>query len=197
MPLAEQADAVADTIQALVGPRATVVGVSGGATLGLALGITHPEVVEALVLHEPLLGRHAPGLHRRFAEVAAAAATDDVAALAAVRAVLGERTWQRLAEADRQRIAAGAPWARLEIPLFAAFDPSEAELHGLRDTPLLTTVGGESPPERHDAALVLATLAGADVVTLPGAGNAAQLDAPRAFAAAIRAWRPSPIGSRS
>ena len=194
VPLAEQVDAVADTIRGLTGGRVVVVGVSGGATLGLALALAHPGQVEALVLHEPLLGSHAPSLQRRFATAAAEAATDDASALAVVHAVLGERTWQRLAEADRQRIEAAAPWARLEIPLFAAFDPTDAELRALRAIPVLTTVGADSGADRREAAMALADLAGAEVVTLPGSGNAAQLDAPAALAAATRAWRRSPIG---
>jgi hypothetical protein len=59
---------------------------------------------------------------------------------------------------------------------------------------VLTTVGGDSGPERRAAAEVLVALAGASLASIPGAANAVQLDAPAAFAATIRAWQPAVTG---
>lgn len=194
VPLGEQAAAVAGTIVDLDAAGAVVVGVSGGATLALALAIGHPEVVGGLVLHEPLVGAHAPALHATLQGAAQHAARGDAEALEVVRTLVGERSWPRLEPAARAQMEAGAARARAEIPLFAAFSPTTAELTGLRGLPLLTTVGSESAPERHAAALVLAELSGAAVAVVAGAANAVHLDAPDAFARTIRAWLPATIG---
>lgn len=187
-----QAEAVAEAMAAHGAGDALVVGVSGGATLALALAIRHREV--GVVVHEPLVGRRATALHQRFAAAARQAERSDAAALEVVRAVLGEATWQRLAPAARARIEADAARARAEIPVFAAFDPSPADLASLGTRPLLTTVGARSGPERRAAAAVLAEAAGATVAEVDGAGNAVHLDAPDAFASLVRAWRRSRVG---
>ncbi|MGQ0431205.1 MAG: alpha/beta fold hydrolase [Microthrixaceae bacterium] len=187
--LAAQAASVAETMVVVGCHGAVVVGVSGGATLALALAIDHPEVVGALVVHEPLIGEHAPALHARFAAAACRAAGSDEEALDVVRAVLGPGTWGRLDAEARSLLATGASWCRAEIPLFAAFAPTADELASLRRFEVLTTVGAESDADRHVVADALRDLAGAVVAVVPGAGNAVQIDAPAAFAAAIRSWR--------
>ncbi len=190
VPLEDQAQAVADTIAAVTpSGRAALVGVSGGATLGLLVGIRRPEVLDGLLLHEPLVGRHAPALASRFAELAGQASVHDAAALASVRAVLGKDTWEGLSGATRVDLFTAAASARLEIPLFAAFDPSEAELRSLQHLPVCTTVGSRSGADRREAAVVLTELAGSPLQEVAGAGNAVQLDAPEAFADVVRAWR--------
>ena len=195
--LDEQAHAVAETMTGLGCAGAVVVGVSGGATLAVALGIRHPAVVGGLVLHEPLVGPHAPELHDRFAAAARHAQRGDAEALEVVQGVLGAATWERLDPSARARVAAGAARARAEIPVFAAFSPTAVELATLRRGPVLTSVGEASGRERHAAAEILAALTGASVAVVPGAGNAVQLDAPDAFAGVIRAWRPTPVGCGS
>lgn len=190
-PLAEQVDEIATTLSGAGCRSPQVVGVSGGATLGLLLGILHVEAVGSLVLHEPLVGQRAGALAARFAAAAARAAADEGGALDVVRAVMGAATWAALDEVDRARVAAGATRARSEIPLFASFAPSDDELRKLRRLPLLTTVGANSGPERHVAAGVLVELAGAAVATVQGSANAVQLDAPEAFAQIVRAWTPT------
>mgnify|MGYP001575370538 FL=1 len=105
--------------------------------------------------------------------------------------MLGPSTWERIGPAARAGVAAQAGRARLEVPVFAAFDPTKEELAGLRGLPLLTTIGALSGPDRWSAAEVLRAQAGADVVVLPGCGNAAQVDAPVALADAVRGWQPA------
>jgi pimeloyl-ACP methyl ester carboxylesterase len=190
--LAEQAAAVSEAIGALGLVHPTLVGVSGGATLALVVAIRHPDRIGGLVVHEPLVGPAAPDLHRTFTDAAERAARDDRSALDVVRTVVGEPTWRALTAAERDRIRAGAARARAEIPVFAAFAPTVAELATLRARPVLVTVGERSGEERSAAAAVLVELAGARVTVLPGAGNAAQLDAPAGFAAVVRGWCPSP-----
>ena len=188
VPLANQAAAVADTMVTLGAVGGLVVGVSGGATLAVLLGVEHREVVGGLVAHEPLLGPLVPPLHECFAAAAERARRGEREAMEVVQSLLGSRTWQELDPSARARIAAGASRARGEIPLFAGFSPTVEELQSLHGLPLLTTVGERSDPARFDVAAVLAALAGAQLAVVPGAGNAVQLDAPAAFADAICAW---------
>lgn len=194
-PLEDQVVDLAETIADAGCDAPQVVGVSGGATLGLLLAIRHPGVVGSLVLHEPLVGRRAEELFGRFEGSAATAAQSDAGALEVVRSVMGERTWSALDELSRARVAAGAARARADVPVFAGFAPSDGELRGLRPVPLLTTVGETSGPERHAAAAVLVDLCGAISVTIPDAGNAVQLDAPDRFADVVRTWTPASAGA--
>ncbi len=188
----DQADALAGTLRTLDAVGARVVGTSGGATLVVAMALGHHDVVGSLVVHEPLLGRHAPALQRRFAEAALRATHSPEAAVEVVRSIMGETTWSALGASGRARVVAAGTRARLEIPAFTRFDPSAEELATLRDLPILTTVGARSGPDRVEAAEVLRRLTGAEVATLAGAANAAQLDAPEALAELIDAWRPAP-----
>lgn len=195
LPLGEQADQVVSLLEGEGAIGAAVVGVSGGATVALALAIHHPGAASALVVHEPLVGRHAPNLHQRFRVAAELAATGDAAAVSVVRSVMGDGTWVELSDAEREAIVADGPRWRSEIPEFAAFDPTEAELRSLGALPVLVTVGGRSSEERYAAAGVLARLAGAEVEVVPGAGNAVQLDAPVPFARLVRTWLAVPAGA--
>lgn len=190
-----QADAVAHLVRS-VGPPAALVGVSGGATVALALAVRQGDVCRSYVLHEPLVGALAPRLHRRFQAAAARAATGPEAALEVVRSVMGEATWADLSPTDRaDAIDDGDRWSR-EVPAFAAFDPAPRDLCGLTGRPVLVTVGDRSGPDRREAAAVLGDLAGAEVAVVPGAGNAPHLDAPAAFAELVGAWLPAPVGGR-
>lgn len=189
IPLADQADQLARMLPELGASGARLVGVSGGATLGLLLALRHPGAVDGLVLHEPLVGPLAPELHERFQLAAARAATGDDEAMDVVRAVMGDRTWTALdpaAQASAERQA--ARW-RGEVAEFAAFAPAAVDLAALRSRPLLVTIGGRSGPERWAAAEVLRRWAGAELAEVPGAGNAVQLDAPDAFAELISTWQ--------
>jgi len=65
------------------------------------------------------------------------------------------------------------------------------------DVPTLVIVGDEDEPFRAAADYMAAKIPGADLVVIPGAGHAANLDQPEAFDAAVRnfldrlaAWRP-------
>lgn len=175
----DQADAIAALIEAIGTQPATFVGVSGGATVGVALAVRHRGLLSGIVLHEPLLGIHAPALHQRVAAAAERVrdGTDDTV-LAILRSIIGEHTSALPANVDR---------VRAEIPVFARFNPTLDDLRGLADSglPVLTTVGGRSGPERHEAAAALQELAHAQVRIIEGAGNSVQLDAPKAFAAVI------------
>lgn len=196
LAVVDQADRLAEVLADLGAGDGLLVGVSGGATVGLALAIRHPGVAGALVLHEPLLGRHAAGLHAQFDEAADLATTGIEGAMTVVRTVMSEPTWDALGDDGRAAAWSRATRWQAEIPMFAAFDPSAAELASLWSQPLLVTVGSRSTVERRLAAGVLQNLAGVDVVEVDGAGNAAHLDAPEAFASVLEAWHPL-VGGRS
>jgi pimeloyl-ACP methyl ester carboxylesterase len=194
LALGDQADGLVAQLDALDIGRCRLVGVSGGATLGLEAAMRHHGRFDGLVLHEPLVGRHVPELHQRFDAAARRAAQGPAEAMDVVRAVMGDATWEAMGpEARSASIAQGARWQG-EVRAFARFDPTAADLASLHPTPLLVTVGGRSDPIRHLAADVLVALAGATVEVVPGAGNVAQVDAPLAFARTVRAWRPVPTG---
>jgi pimeloyl-ACP methyl ester carboxylesterase len=194
LPLDDQADQLARMLPDLGGGGVRLVGVSGGATLGLCLALRHPGAVDAMLLHEPLVGSLAPELHRRFAAAALLAGSGDDGAMEVVRSVMGDATWAELALGDRAASAALAPRWRGEIAAFAAFDPSGAALASLAPLPLIVSVGGRSGPERWAAAEVLRHRCGAELVEVPGAGNAVQLDAPDAFAELISTTQPVSAG---
>ncbi|MEQ1785728.1 MAG: alpha/beta hydrolase [Acidimicrobiales bacterium] len=198
VPLDEQVDAVAATIEPYEASddRAMIVGVSGGATLALALALRHPSPGRSFVLHEPLVGRLAAQLHDRFTRSARLAERSDADALAVMKDVLGPITWACLDDDAKEAVVAAAPSARGEVPVFVAFDPSRDELATLDGTPVLTTVGSRSGRDRIAAAEVLATVGGAVVSVVRDCGNAAQIDAPDAFADLIAAWRPASAGCR-
>lgn len=195
LPLAEQVAELAPTLESLGAAELTLVGVSGGATLGLALALGRPGIVTRYVLHEPLVGRHAPELHARFRVAAERAAEGDAEAMDVVRAVMGDATWAALTPAARTAAIVRAPRWREEIAAFAAFDPTPESLAALAGTPILVTVGGRSSPERTAAAEALAELTGASISVVPGAANAAHLDAPAALAEIVLGWHPATAGS--
>lgn len=194
IPLADQADQLARTLPELGASGARLVGVSGGATLGLCLAIRHPDAVGALVLHEPLVGPLAPELDQRFQAAAARAAEGDGPAMEVVQAVMGDATWAALDPAARTYATDRAARWRGEVAEFAAFAPDVRDLTALAGRPLLVTVGGRSDPARWAAAEVLRRWAGAQLVEVPGAGNAVQLDAPAAFAELIATWQTASTG---
>jgi pimeloyl-ACP methyl ester carboxylesterase len=131
-----------------------------------------------------------PELHDRFALAAARAARGDAEAMDVVRAVMGERSWQALGPHERTWALERAARWRAEIPAFAGFAPTGADLARAGACPVLTTVGAHSDLVRRDVACVLERFCGASAASVPGAGNLAQVDAPEELAAIVRAWRP-------
>jgi len=148
---------------------AVVVGVSGGATLGLALlaGDVH---LAGAVLHEPAVGSLVPGL---LDHVVAGYARDGVAGFG--RALYGPGWDSGMAPEDPDAVAR-------DLAMFRRFQPAApAPGHG----PVLVTVGSLSPPMRHRAADALSTQLGLPVRVLAGAGHFVQHDAPEVLAGAV------------
>jgi pimeloyl-ACP methyl ester carboxylesterase len=157
-----------------VSAGAFVVGVSGGATLGLAL-VAAGVPVRGALLHEPAAGSLAPGL---LDAVAAAWAAGGVPAFATT---LYGPAWSP-AEAPADTEAVGR-----ELAMFRGFEPV---LLPTGHPPVLLTVGELSPPARHAAVAALAGFLGVPAATVPGGRHAVHLEHPEAFAALIRGLLP-------
>jgi 3-oxoadipate enol-lactonase len=181
--LAEQVDDLA----ALVDGPAAFVGVSGGATLVLALALARPARVSAAVVHEPALGPLAPELDAELQAAGAALAASDgdpAGAVRFVRGLVGDAGWERLGPDRRGDVAALAGAVRHEVPQFLSFAPHAGELAVA--APVATAVGAASRPSRHRAAAILARHLGTTPTVLPATGHLAQLDNPAALAGALR-----------
>ncbi|WP_063897432.1 alpha/beta fold hydrolase [Frankia sp. ACN1ag] len=141
-------------------------GVSGGATLGLAILAAGVPLAGA-VLHEPAVGSLLPGL---LAPMAAAFAQGGVVPFA--RALYGPAWSPADAPADPDAVVR-------DLAMFLDFEPPPLPA---RTCPTIITVGADSPPVRHRAALLLREKLGLTVRVVPGCGHAAHLEAPAAFA---------------
>jgi pimeloyl-ACP methyl ester carboxylesterase len=146
-----------------------VVGVSGGATLGLELSARNTGIRGA-ILHEPAAGSLAPGL---LTHVAAALDADGLPGFG--RALYGPGWTPGETTADLDTV-------RGEFAMFGAFEPRALVTDP--DTILVTT-GENSPAPRHAAARALRTELGVRTAVLSGVAHAVHLDAPDRFAAAI------------
>jgi pimeloyl-ACP methyl ester carboxylesterase len=146
-----------------------VAGVSGGATLGLALAAAG--VPAAAVLHEPAVGSLLPGL---LDQVRAAYAEGGVPAFA--RALYGSAWTAAEAPADPGAVAR-------DLAMFTGFEPAAPAGEVGR---VLITVGERSPAIRHESAARLADKFGLSVEVIADAGHAVHLTHPAAFAAVVR-----------
>lgn len=170
-PCSGDLDAEVDALRSLCA-GALVAGVSGGATLGLALAAAGVPMRAAL-LHEPAVGSLLPGL---LDSVRAAYAAGGVPAFA--RALYGPAWTEAEAPADPAAVAR-------DLDMFARFEPVPPAPDA-RPPEFIITVGECSPPVRHDSVSRLAERFGYTVWVIPGAGHAVHLTHPEALSAAIR-----------
>lgn len=196
-PIEEQIEDLLETLDAHTASRAVYIGVSGGATLGLAVLARRPERFRGAVLHEPLLGPLAPELHARVTLGAARLAADPSpsASLAFVRELVGDLTWDALDRHDVDEVVRLDPIIRAEVAAFTDVAFTDAELARLQSVPITTTVGRASDPIRRRAANVLAARSHARVVQIPGQ-HFAPRTAPEAIAAAAFELLATTAGSR-
>ncbi len=170
--------------------EATWVGVSGGATLVLALAMSSPSVVHAAVVHEPVFGPLAPDLHDALNAAAARLAASGTGAdgvLEFMAGLVGEERLAALPSSAREAIVGRSGVIRAEVPAFIEFAPTAADLARLAGMALVATVGSDSPRWRQLAAAVLGERAGARVEVIDGVRHLPQLEAPAAFEKVIRA----------
>jgi pimeloyl-ACP methyl ester carboxylesterase len=150
---------------------AVVVGVSGGATLGLELA-ARGAAITAAVVHEPAAGSLAPGL---LAHVAAALTEAGVSGFGS--ALYGPAWSPADASADADAVTR-------DFAMFSRFEPRPpATAAG----PVLLTVGEKSPPIRHHSVLTLSSTFDMPWQSVRGAGHAVHLESPKAFSEIIRA----------
>lgn len=152
---------------------AWVVGMSGGATLGLALAAMAVPLAGA-VLHEPAVGRLAPGLLAPMV-----AAFDDGGTEAFARALYGPTWTTDLLDGPVDDVVTGR-----ELAMFRAFEPEPPSTAAGR---VVVTVGARSPANRHESVEALHAAYGYEVRTVPGASHFAAHDAPDSFADVVRA----------
>ncbi|USX46015.1 alpha/beta fold hydrolase [Dietzia kunjamensis] len=138
---------------------AYVVGVSGGATLGLELA-ARGVPMRAALLHEPAAGSLAPGL---LAHVAEGLQREGVAGFG--RALYGPLWNPSATEATHETV-------RAEFAMFGAFEPRPLTIATHR---VHLSVGELSPPSRHDSVHRLAGFLGVDTCVIPGARHAVHL----------------------
>ena len=150
---------------------AFVVGVSGGATLTLALAAS-PVGLAGGIAHEPAVGSLVPGL---LAPMAAAFAEGGTTRFA--QALYGPAWTPELGPADPGAVGR-------ELPMFRAFEPESAR-HG--QGPVLVTVGGDSPAPRHAAAAALRERLGYETAVLDGCRHFLPREHPAVLAGLIRA----------
>jgi pimeloyl-ACP methyl ester carboxylesterase len=149
---------------------AVVVGVSGGATLGLELAARSNSRLAGCVLHEPAAGSLMPGLLAEFAAAYRRGGT-----LAFAKALYGEAWQPSDASSDADAVAR-------DLRMFQAFEPAPpAKGCG----PVLLTVGELSPPIRHATAAILGNALCVEVEVLPGARHAVHLETPEILASTV------------
>jgi len=189
--LTDQVDGLAAQIASLDRGPAVVVGVRGGATRGRQVALARPDLLRAVVLHEPLVGPLAPALHDLVAIRAAelAADPDPEAPGRFVSGLVGATTWARLPSDWQAAVTRSGAVVRCEVPWFADVAPSLDELAALRssDVEVRTTLGASSGSARRQAAGVLASAGGAHVHELCGVGHLAHVEAPAVLAGVVRA----------
>lgn len=172
--------------------QVVLVGVSGGATLALALCIelvghagAHPLV--HVVVHEPLVGALVPGLHEAVTARANELNRDpsDGAPERFVERLVGAEVWATVPAEIREFATAHSAAVRVEAPRFLTFAPSAGQLSAI-DVPITVTVGAQSVPARHDAAALVAAAVGGAAVVIPNASHLATWQQPASFAAVVQ-----------
>ncbi|WP_182920254.1 alpha/beta fold hydrolase [Nocardioides cavernaquae] len=163
---------------------AWVVGMSGGATLGLALAAQGIPLAGA-VLHEPAVGSLLPGLLGPIAAAFASGGTHGFA-----RALYGP-AWSPSLLGDLDEVSGidDTVTAR-ELAMFRAFEPARAHPDAGQ---VLVTWGSASGPQRAAAAAALSQACGHRIAEIPGAAHFVGHDLPELFATVIdREVRASP-----
>lgn len=186
--LESEAHHIVQSVQGIQPGPSTIAGVSGGATLALAIGGMFPEAAPRVVAHEPAIGTLGPLLAATLTAAATALTgtpDPDEPALALARGLAGDRTWRgnpawHATVTHRSTVIAG------EVPRFAAFTPPPNMCAALATRELVSSRGRDSGPDRIEVSRQLVEVAGAIELVLP-CRHLAQVEAPAALASAITA----------
>jgi pimeloyl-ACP methyl ester carboxylesterase len=172
--VAEHVDDVVRELDDAGVARAVIAGMSGGATVALALALSHRERTITAIVHEPAAGSVAPELRSFVRE-----SLDRGGGAGLLRALAGPTTWARLPADVVRELDASHALVEQDARAFLAFEPA------LATAPLVCSVGEHSSPLRFEVARRLAARTGAPVSVVEGCGHLPQLDAPQAFARLI------------
>ena len=185
------ADDLAALLDAEGAPVAAVCGLSMGGYVALAFAAQHPARLSALILADTRASADSPDARRARDEGIARLGAGQVAAYLAPLPdkLLSPHATAALRDEVRTLAAAQSPEA-LAWALAAMRDRPDRsdEVRALR-CPTLVVVGSDdalTPPA--EAAALRATIPGAQLAELTGAGHLSGLEAPAAFSAAVAAF---------
>jgi pimeloyl-ACP methyl ester carboxylesterase len=187
--VAEQAADAAGLLERVADEAALVYGTSNGALVALELALARPDLVSAVVLHEPPLlsvladPESVGAAIGAIVEPAFAAGGPDAALESFLRFAFGDATIDGLDNARRARMLANGEVAMtIELPATQAYRPDLGD--GLA-VPAKVLVGAEQQvPLFHEAAAWLAGEIGTHVRSAPGA-HGPQFDRPGELAEEI------------
>jgi len=180
-PARSVAEHVEDVISVLDGAgaaRAVVAGMSGGATVALALALSRPERVVIAVAHEPAVGSLSPEL-----QALVRGALIQGGGTQLLRVLAGADTWGKLPAAIVSALDARPGLVEADAGAFLSFEPLLSARAAT--PPLVCSVGERSGALRFTVARRLAARTGAPVAVVAGCGHLPQFDAPAAFAKLI------------
>lgn len=193
----EHRDDLAALLDNLDVDRVAVVGSSAGGIVALDLAVNRPDLVEALVLHEPAIygRRHMTvGLVRAFVGLQWRRRTGpaDRAMVPFLRWIMRHRdgvsVWDRPDYSDerKQLSLRNAQAVLTDLDNGDGSHIAEARLREIR-CPVTLVMGEKSQPWFHKIARTLtAALPASTVIEVPGVGHAMTFEDPAATAAAIR-----------
>jgi pimeloyl-ACP methyl ester carboxylesterase len=173
--------------------RATLVGLSAGSTLAIDFAIAYPDRVRKLVLASPGLNGHVPSPPLTWTQPVFQAAgrgdTEDAAKLWAATPIMALHNDPAAAAIVKALVMSNLRlWTFRTNPARPLTPTAIARLAEVR-SPTLVVLGDKDLPHIKEIAGLLARgVAGARLVTIPGAGHIINLDAPDAFNKALAAF---------
>jgi 3-oxoadipate enol-lactonase len=183
----EDLRSVLDTVGAR---RATLVGLSAGATLAVDFAIVYPDRVRRLVLASPGLNGHVPSPPLTWTQPVFQAAsrgdTEDAARLWAATPIMAVHGGTTAADAVRSLVMSNRRlWTFRTNPARPLAPPAILRLAEIK-SPTLVVLGDRDLPHIKEIADLLASgVVGAKRVTIPGAGHIVNVDAPDAFNSSV------------
>ena len=186
-------DDLRSVLDALGVSRATLIGLSAGSTLAIDFAIAYPDRVRKLVLASPGLNGHVPSPPLTWTQPVFQAAgrgdTEDAAKLWAATPIMAVHGDQAAAATVRALVMSNLRlWTFRTNPARPLTPSAIARLAEVR-SPTLVVLGDKDLPHIKEIADLLARgVAGARLVTIPGAGHIVNLDAPEAFNKSVSAF---------
>ncbi len=183
-------------LRALHIPRATLVGLSGGARFAIDCSIAYPDLVQKLVLVSPGMSGYKfldEWTHKRNAELRQALSQGDLAGVVEIFLTMWTdgpyRTPEQVDPAVRERIREMAthtfPLTRL-APNFKELDPPAAGRLAEMHAPTLVVLGDKDTSDIHAIGKLLQEqVARTELVMIPDVGHTLVMEKPVEFNAAV------------